>query len=158
MYVHIECDLPECEDNNEIMMYFYEYPIVDFETYPLHYNYFPRNDGFPGYITFPIEGLFKFSYKNRVDFPDQILDWPTNPADQLLGGAFVDYDKETECYISQLEPSSEFLPFDPPGPAPGPIPDPLSMEGGKISHVNITLELDNPSFDCMTPPDPDAGP
>ncbi|MCP4199483.1 MAG: hypothetical protein GY762_20235 [Proteobacteria bacterium] len=157
MYVHIECDLAECEHNDEIMMYFYEYPIVDFETYPLHYNYFPRDDGYPEYITFPIEGLFKFSYKNRVDFPGQTLPWPTDPLNTLLGGAFVDYDKETECYISPLEPSSQFRPFPGP-PTGGPIPDPLAMEGGKISHVNITLELDNPSFDCMTPPNPDAGP
>jgi hypothetical protein len=156
MYVHIDCDLPECENNDEIMIYFYEYPIVDFETYPLHYNYFPRDDGYPEYITFPVEGLFKFSNKNRVDLPGQTQPWPTvpGPPNELLGGAFMDYDKEPGCYISQLEPSSEFLPFDPPGPAPGPIPDPISMTGGEITHVNFTLELNNPSYDCM----PDAGP
>jgi hypothetical protein len=152
MYVHIECDLPECEQNDEIMIYFYAEPITDLETYPLHYNYFPRDGEYPEFITFPIEGLFKFSYKNRVDFPGQTQPWPTDPINRLLGGAFVDYDKDTECYISSLEPSSQFRPPIPMGPPP--IPDWLPMTGGEISHVNFTLELNNPSYDCM----PDAGP
>jgi hypothetical protein len=152
MYVHIDCDLPECEHNREVLIYFYEYPLGDFETYPLHYIYLPGEDGFPEYITFPVEGLFKFSHKNRVDFPGQTQPWPIDPADLLLGGAFVDYDQETECYISQFEPASRFIPIP-----PFPVPDPLAMESGKISHVDFTLDLNNPSFDCMPPSDPDAG-
>jgi hypothetical protein len=144
VYVHVTCPLPECERNNELLIYFYDWPSAP-ATYPKHYNYFPNKDGYPEYITFPFEALFKYSWRNRVDYPDQIQQWPTSG--ELLGGAFVDYDKVTECYISPLEPASKLIPLPVP-PDNLPVPPPIIMAAGEISHVDLTLELGNSSYGC----------